>query len=575
VTVDIATLKNADVLSLQSVVIDYQQLVTAFATHVGDWGATVVTPLHDSGWCGSTADQVYADLDKFGTELQAADDELRLVLQTIDNAQKSFADAQAKLIDALDQAQVKGITVAPDSTMTWTKGTDANAEEETQAWAESFQTQIAEALQEADQADKQIASRLQHYTSNATSGTGLNSDTAQADKNLESNRENPPPANATPAQVSSWWNSLTPAEQQDLINNHPDQVGNLDGVPAEARDQANRLQLTHIEGDLQTQIDALGPEPPAMIGPRTPNPARGVWDQKRDALQAQLNNFTDMSNRLANDDKSAEENPAKHPRDYLLGISTEGNGRAILSFGNPDTAKNVSTYVPGVTTTLHQLRPFTSDQTSGENEAENALNVWKAASGVPGGRPTASIVWLNYDPPSGLMDGMYPDAANAGAPTYAKFLTGIRATHQGAPPHVTSIGDSYGSYLVSESAKLAADQPGTYSPPDDLVLTGSPGVAVGKASDLHMNGHVWAGTTPWDPVHMLTVGTPAGLGPDPVDHSWGGNVFTVADGTAGGVLGDNHTEYLTPERGGPSLPNIAHIVTGNYNDVKLEPTPHA
>jgi hypothetical protein len=573
VTVDIATLKNADLFSLQSLVDDYQRLVDAFATHIGDWGTTVVTPLHDSGWSGSTAGQVYADLDKFGSELQAADDELRLVLQTIDNAQKSFTDAQLKLNDALAQAQQHGITVSPDSTMTWTKGTDADAEKEMQARAEGIQAQITDALQEADRADKQIASRLQHFTSNATSGTGLDSTTAQSDKYLEASRENFPPANSTPAQINAWWNSLTPAEQQDLITNHPDQVGNLDGVPAESRDQANRLQLAHIEQDLQWQKEALGPEPPGMVGSMV-NPDYTAWHQKHAALDAQLKHYQDISDRLTNDENAAEADPVGHPRDYLLGISTEGHGRAILSFGNPDTAKNVSAYVPGVTTTLHELGPVAGDQGPGENEADNARNVWLAANKSPGGSPTASIVWLNYDPPSDLMGGMYEDAGDAGAPAYANFLTGIRATHQGAPPHVTSIGDSYGSYVVTKSAQLAADQPGTYSPPDDLVLTGSPGVSVGKASDLQMNGHVWVGTSALDPVHLVTSHTPAGLGvADPADSSWGGNNFTVANGTIPGLTGANHTSYLVPQKNNPSLPNITNVVIGHYNDVDLESAP--
>ncbi|MDH6141193.1 hypothetical protein P3T35_003210 [Kitasatospora sp. GP30] len=575
---DIATLKNADLVALQGAQSAYAQLVTAFGHHVDDWRSQVTGGLDKAPWTGSTAVQVRGDLATFDSKLQAAHDELNLVSATLADAEKSFAIAQAQLIQALDDAQAAHLTVNPDGSMTWDneKSSPTYAGDDAQAKATEIGSRITQALDEAAQADQLISSRLKHFNDNATSGTGLDSATAGADQQTENNRENIPQQGTDPNKVKAWWNGLTPAEQQDLINNHPQDIGNLDGIPSASRDQANRIGLTRIQSDLQAKIAALGPEPPMFDGLVSggfpiQTGAYTEWKQKHDALQGQLDQYNHIQDRLTADDQAYAKDPSSHPRDYLLGISTQGQGRAILSFGNPDTAKNVSAYVPGVTTTLDSLRPMDPSQTPGENEADNALSVWTAADRRPGGHPTASIVWLNYDPPSSLTGGMDTGAADAGAPTYAKFLTGIRDTHQGAPPHVTSIGDSYGSYVATESAKLAADQPGTYSPPDDLVLTGSPGVPVAKASDLHMNGHVWVGTSPLDPVHLITSGTPAGLGPaDPADPSWGGNNFTVANGTIGGLGGDNHTAYLT-QRGGPSLPNIANIVTGNYGDVNLEP----
>lgn len=582
---DIATLKNADLVALTGAQSAYGRLVTAFGQHVDDWRSQVTGGLDKAQWTGSTAVQVRADLAAFTSKLQAAHDELNLVGTTLGDAEKSFALAQAQLVQALDDAQAAHFTVNPDGSMTWDNDPSSAtyAGPTAQTKASDIGSRISAALAEADQADQLIAARLKHFTDNAVNGTGLDSASAGADQQTENNRENIPQQGSDPAAVKAWWNGLTPAEQQDLINNHPQDIGNLDGVPSAARDQANRLGLTQIRTNLQAQIDGLGPQPPMFDGLVSggfpiQTEAYTEWKQKDDALQGQLDQYNHIQDRLTADDQAYATDPSNHPRDYLLGIGTQGQGRAILSFGNPDTAKNVSAYVPGVTTTLDSLRPMTPDQTPGENEADNALNVWKTAKDLNGGDPnaTASIVWLNYDPPSSLTGGMDTGAADAGAPTYAQFLTGIRDTHQGAPPHVTSMGDSYGSYLATESAKLAADQPGTYRAPDDLVLTGSPGVPVAHASDLHMNGHVWVGTSPLDPVHLITSGTPAGLGPaDPHDSSWGGNNFTVPTGTIGGLTGDNHTAYLTPQRGGPSLPNIGNIVIGNYGSVQLESANHA
>ena len=54
-----------------------------------------------------------------------------------------------------------------------------------------------------------------------------------------------PRASAT--QVAEWWSTLTAAEKEAVIATYPDVIGCADGLPADARDQANRISL---DGDL-------------------------------------------------------------------------------------------------------------------------------------------------------------------------------------------------------------------------------------------------------------------------------------------------------------------------------------
>lgn len=49
--------------------------------------------------------------------------------------------------------------------------------------------------------------------------------------------------NNDPTTTSTWWNGAAPATHDVLIAEQPAIVGNLNGVPAAARDEANRLQL--------------------------------------------------------------------------------------------------------------------------------------------------------------------------------------------------------------------------------------------------------------------------------------------------------------------------------------------
>ena len=51
-------------------------------------------------------------------------------------------------------------------------------------------------------------------------------------------------------QANDWWTSRSHKEQEDMINNHPDWVGNLDGIPFEDRDRANRKRLLLMKESL-------------------------------------------------------------------------------------------------------------------------------------------------------------------------------------------------------------------------------------------------------------------------------------------------------------------------------------
>ncbi|MFD9130033.1 alpha/beta hydrolase, partial [Kitasatospora sp. NPDC059571] len=121
-----------------------------------------------------------------------------------------------------------------------------------------------------------------------------------------------PPPGAPPAEVAAWWRRLAPAARDALTESRPDLVGALDGLPARDRDRANRLLLT----GLLAYPDAL-PEP------------------VRRGLRA-------IADRLARAESDV----------LLLALAAEGQGRAVLCHGDPDTADDVAVYVPGFGTEL-------------------------------------------------------------------------------------------------------------------------------------------------------------------------------------------------------------------------------
>lgn len=242
------------------------------------------------------------------------------------------------------------------------------------------------------------------------------------------------PEDRSPAELKKWWDGLTEEQRQEYLNVAPDLVGDLDGIPAVARDEANRNYLPLLIDELAKQDDTDS-------------------QTKLDAL------------RMVQDKLSKPSDPPM----FLLGIGDEGNGRAIVAYGNPDTSKNVSAYVPGLGTKLND-EFVKGTMKRAQDTAIGARDVDPSS---------AAIVWLGYDAPQSV-DVMAKGDAERGAPRYSSFMSGLTATNENQDPHVTAVGHSYGSLTVGTAAKQSGGIPGV----DDIILLGSPGVGVDKAEDL-------------------------------------------------------------------------------------------
>ncbi|WP_329043836.1 hypothetical protein [Streptomyces sp. NBC_01422] len=147
---------------------------------------------------------------------------------------------------------------------------------------------IAAALKEAAQADAKWAPRIRALRADddlAVSSQDLKD--AQSDMRgvLDAGKEyldsiGGPPKDATPQQNAEWWKGLTPEEREAYLSARPELIGGLDGLPAEARDEANRIVLAEKKAEYGIRLDAH-PEPPAdewtwinAGGTRVPGPHR-------------------------------------------------------------------------------------------------------------------------------------------------------------------------------------------------------------------------------------------------------------------------------------------------------------
>ncbi|KND30880.1 alpha/beta hydrolase [Streptomyces acidiscabies] len=548
---------------------------------------------------GDAADAALGQLTELGKNFHYIQVECGLVAAALEAFSYEMEAAKRKLDTALADARSANLTVNADGSVTYPpggqKGEDGKIPEGGTAGgfldptaaaigrsaanfdpnphhraAQDCADLIAAALQEATEADTKWAPKLRalkadddltvsdsDWADASSDGKGVQSAGKEyLDSLPQPPKDNDPKANA------QWWKSLDAEQQAAWISMRPDTVGALDGVPAVARDEANRMVLAEAHGVAQGVYDDwLKKHPEPKRFEKYIDPYTGAvmnfhvetqewkrWEEERKKAEKPLDGMNDIQKRF--DATGIKDLPEA----YLLGFSTEGDGKAILANGNPDTADHQAVYVPGTT----------SDLANFGGGIDRMVNVWRVAHGNAGGDSVSTITWLGYDAPdSVLKDAPYEHYAYDGAPAFRNFLDGLDQSHSGgSEAHRTVIAHSYGTTLVG-----AAVQTGQLSA-NDIILAGSPGVKVSNAEEMDVpKGHVWNEDADWDPVPSLGR---LGHGGDhggrdfviPSDPEFGANQM-VTD-TSG------HGGYWNP--GSDSLLNQALVVVGKGDDVVLKPT---
>ncbi|WP_130875392.1 alpha/beta hydrolase [[Pseudopropionibacterium] massiliense] len=300
----------------------------------------------------------------------------------------------------------------------------------------------------------------------------------------------PPEGVDSPTEVSNWWNSLTEEERREFMDKNPDAIRNLDGMPGKVRDELNRKALPgEIEKAEQEMKNA-------------PADSEEAKEAKR--------RYDDLTKIKEITDKP---DPTGKPY-QLLGLDASGDGdvRAIVASGDVDTAKNVGTVVPGISTTAR-------DSMGG---LVNEANTLRKASGTD---HTATVAYLGYDAPpaaepfkeqnGSLTDIVSSETANKAAPDLNRFNEGIQTWQetQGRDPRITNHGHSYGSLLTGTAARDAK-----IGLLDAVELHGSPGGGVNDVHEYNVpDGQVYASANKEDKVSGLGLDGSFGKDPNTLD----------------------------------------------------------
>ncbi|MFI6650996.1 alpha/beta hydrolase [Streptomyces sp. NPDC050529] len=544
---------------------------------------------------GAAADAAVGRLRQLGRNLQYVYTECGLVRTALNSLAHEMKAQQRALRDALDDAAALRFTVHADGSVTYPEageglvdgkplaggtasvGTAPGmlppaglvAPNPNTAKAQDIADRVAKAVRTAAEVDWRFARILRKLKAEEgltvpdRTWTDAAGDAAAVRAAARGYLKSGIPYEAGPAARREWWAGLTDEQREEYLAVYPDLIGNLDGIPALIRDTANRDNLQLLIGKLE--------------------------GQDGDRAETQLAGLREIDRQLQAGRRSGE------PPMYLLGIGDEGNGRAIVSFGNPDTSRNVATYVPGLNTSL--------DKEFAEGDLKRARDTAIGARYYDSS--SAAIVWLGYDAPQspdGLdsLDVIGDERAERGGGSFNGFMGGLSATNENENPHMTTIGHSYGSRTVGAATQQGSGIPGV----DDIVLVGSPGVGVDRAEDLGVSkDHVFVGAAENDVVTKLpskqqsavgavgwAAGGPVGslllgevadqgdddlwFGRDPASRAFGARRFQVDEGpqlvSSEGVSLDAHSRYFDPTRDAVSANNIALVAAGRPEKIKSE-----
>lgn len=354
-----------------------------------------------------------------------------------------------------------------------------------------------------------------------------------------------------PQQFNDVWDKLT-KEQKDFFFTQDPSIGNHPGMPwgsAEnpGKDFYNRIHLDELTGSTQAETDRLAAEHPAWINgpPTSPNPNPPVyreWKQQWDKANQQLQGYRAVAAELQSGDGV--------PR-YLALLDDQGH--AAVSIGNPDTASNNATFVPGTGQDLARLQYSTED-------AEAMFQATLRAKPELDPSEVSVTTWMGYDRPMNLGQAGFPGYATDGGDDLAAFQHGMRASHEGTQSVNTVVGHSYGSTLVG-----AAASGGNELAVDNVIAVGSPGMLVDNAGQLDLDdgAGVYATRARFDPINIATGLT---LGPSPTSEDFGAITLAAAPGPNMGppILDlpsiEAHSSYW--DQGNPALLNMGSIIAG-------------
>ncbi|MFD8967646.1 hypothetical protein ACFV0C_22065 [Streptomyces sp. NPDC059568] len=346
---------------LDAAAISWKKLAEALGKARTGSGDRVTGPLHKAGWTGVSATYGFDAMEATESKLGTARLNSLLIATTLDTLNIKMQAAQRRLRDAVADAEEAGHTVRDDGWVEPRQAVDLkyhndpdhrDIQRQANAGLGGFRARIEAATAEATAASYEAAEILRQIDpfdlDKRYGGANAQRDAAWVAAFAGISKRNIPDG-TDPQRAAAWWSGLDEEEQHICLAAFPDRLGTLDGLPSAARDQANRTVLDMRLNDYALREGGLG-------------------HHDRSSYRA----LTDLKHRL----DMADTGPA-HKQLYLLGFSTEKDGRAIVAVGNPDTAEHTAIQVPGTSNQLDNV----GSQIDRAEKLQSSAGAWSEGQG--------------------------------------------------------------------------------------------------------------------------------------------------------------------------------------------------
>jgi len=305
------------------------QSASGLKNRIGQQRATLDTLKTE--WQGTASDAAVAKAAPTLEQMQRMHDAMTRLKATLQDGGAQLTQTRTSVLQTVGQLQQQGWHVGPDGGVSvrpgspldqYAKLSPANAMQ-VQQLAAANSTTMKTLLASFDTADRQLGQNVRSAVTgldgaSLTFGAGgvpLPQTPADTGPKI--------PEGKDPEEVKRWWDSLSQAERDQLLHEQPEKLGNLNGIPVEARSEAN---ITVMERDIA----------------RVENPP--------DANAIPYNEMVRYYNAIkVRDGLEANRLTTGRPT-YLYVYEPEafkGQGRAAIAIGNPDTADNTAVVVPG------------------------------------------------------------------------------------------------------------------------------------------------------------------------------------------------------------------------------------
>lgn len=360
------------------------------------------------------------------------------------------------------------------------------SKKEIQSAVDTAQNRVNSAVQQA----RSLVESLSRKMSALDAGTYNNNVRYSATNKV---RPSLPPPGASAQEVASWWSSLSEDDKQWMIKQHPDVIGNLEGVDYTSRNQANRIMLPRLQKQAKEELDAYRKKAGWF---KTPSEAK------------EIKRLEDRVKALNEIDKTLKKADSDRVDRYLMQLDPSGpNILAAVSQNNPDDADHIGVIVPGMTTSVAgSIQEYDGHAKVMREAAEKAAGP---------GQKVAMVSFFGYDAPPGVLEASNTDMAQAGAKKFSSFVTGMDAAreHGKGDAHITVAAHSYGSTTAGIAATLVGD--GVI---DDLVQFGSPGSGVQDVGEFHVpEGHMYVSAAPYKNDIVQGLGPDDSFGKNPTE----------------------------------------------------------